>query len=86
MRRVTFSAAVAIAAVAIAPLAGFAASKQQHADDGVIKAAWVYVGPNNDGGWSQAHNKGRLAVEKELGDKVETTYKENVPEGPRPRR
>jgi basic membrane protein A len=48
----------------------------------VTKAAWVYVGPINDGGWTQAHNEGRLMVEEELGDSVETTYKENVPEGP----
>ena len=47
-----------------------------------IKAAWIYVGPHNDGGWSQAHDKGRLAVQKALGSKVKTTYKENVPEGP----
>ena len=48
----------------------------------VFKAAWIYVGPHNDGGWSQAHDDGRLAVQKALGSKVETTYKENVPEGP----
>src|SRR6185437_10089571 len=47
-----------------------------------FKAAWIYVGPHNDGGWSQAHDKGRLAVQKSLGSKVETTYKENIPEGP----
>lgn len=47
-----------------------------------VKAAWVYVGPINDGGWTQAHNAGREAVEAELGDAVETTFKENVPEGP----
>jgi basic membrane protein A len=50
--------------------------------DEAIKAAWVYVGPINDGGWTQAHNAGRTYVEKELGDAVETTFKENVPEGP----
>lgn len=49
---------------------------------GATKAAWVYVGPINDGGWTQAHNEGREAVEEELGDDVETTYKESVPEGP----
>lgn len=49
--------------------------------DGVVKAAWVYVGPINDGGWTQAHDEGRQYAEKELGDKVQTTYKENVPEG-----
>ena len=33
-------------------------------------------------GWSQAHDEGRLYVQKALGSKVQTTYKENVPEGP----
>ena len=47
-----------------------------------VKAAWIMVGPINDGGWSQAHNAGRLEVEEALGDAVETTYKESVPEGP----
>jgi len=48
----------------------------------VFKAAWIYVGPHNDGGWSQAHDQGRLYVQKALGSKIQTTYKENVPEGP----
>ncbi len=43
-----------------------------------FKVAFIYPGPHKDGGWSQAHDKGRLAVEKALGDKVQTTYKENV--------
>jgi basic membrane protein A len=47
-----------------------------------FKAAWIYVGPHNDAGWSQAHDEGRMAVQKALGSKVKTTYKENVPEGP----
>ena len=47
-----------------------------------FKAAWIYVGPHNDNGWSQAHDNGRLAVQKALGSKVKTTYKELVPEGP----
>ncbi|MGA1509482.1 MAG: BMP family ABC transporter substrate-binding protein, partial [Ilumatobacteraceae bacterium] len=51
-------------------------------DSGPLKAAWVYVGPINDGGWTTAHNKGREAVQAEFGDSIETTYKENVPEGP----
>lgn len=50
--------------------------------DDVTKAAWIYVGPINDGGWTQAHNEGREQVEEELGDAVETTYKESIPEGP----
>ncbi len=47
-----------------------------------FKAAWIYVGPHNDNGWSQAHDQGRLYVQKALGSKVKTTYKELVPEGP----
>src|SRR5712664_2572489 len=48
----------------------------------VIKAAWVYVGPITDHGWTQAHDDGRKYVEQQLGSAVQTTYKENVPEGP----
>ncbi len=47
-----------------------------------VKAAWVYVGPRNDGGWTTAHDNARLAVEKEFGDKVETAFVESVPEEP----
>jgi len=43
-----------------------------------IKVAWIYPGPHNDGGWSQAHEDGRLLVQKTFGDQVQTTYKENV--------
>ncbi len=46
-----------------------------------LKACWIYVGPIGDGGWSYQHDQGRLAVEKEFGDKVETVYQESVPEG-----
>ncbi len=46
------------------------------------KVGFIYVGPIGDHGWSYQHNEGRLAVEKEFGDKVETTYVENVSEGP----
>jgi basic membrane protein A len=47
-----------------------------------IKAAWIYVGPHNDGGWSQAHDIGRIYVQRAMGGNVQTTYKENIPEGP----
>lgn len=51
-------------------------------EEGPLKAAWVYVGPTNDGGWTQAHDEARQAVQEHFGDAIETTYKENVPEGP----
>ncbi|CUH50829.1 BMP family ABC transporter substrate-binding protein [Shimia marina] len=45
------------------------------------KVGFVYVGPVGDGGWTYEHDKGRKAVEAAFGDKVETTFVENVPEG-----
>ena len=45
-----------------------------------FKIAFAYVGPVGDGGWSFAHDNGRKAIEKEFGDKVVTSYVENVPE------
>ncbi len=47
-----------------------------------LKVGFVYVGPVGDHGWTYQHNEGRLAVEKAFGDKVETTFVENVSEGP----
>jgi len=80
MRRTTFArGAVALGVVVLAlgvagaGVAGRAASP--------FKVAWVYVGPHNDGGWSQAHDQGRLFVQKMLGSKVQTTYKENIAVG-----
>ncbi|MFM2186147.1 MAG: hypothetical protein RIR43_719 [Pseudomonadota bacterium] len=46
-----------------------------------IKAAWIYVGPVGDAGWSYAHDLGRKAVEAKFGDGVKTSIVEKVPEG-----
>lgn len=61
---------------------GGTTSSDGGSDGEPVKAAFIYVGPINDGGWSQAHNEGREYVEEQLGDAVETTFKESVPEGP----
>ncbi len=45
-----------------------------------LKVAFAYVGPVGDGGWTFAHDNGRKAVEAEFGDKVVTSFVENVPE------
>lgn len=47
-----------------------------------LKVALVYVAPVGDMGWSWAHEQGRLALEEKFGDRIETAYIENVPEGP----
>ncbi len=70
----------ALAVVAIAALTTVTTGTAR--SNATIKAAWIYVGPHNDGGWSQAHDRGRLKVQKALGKNVVTTFKENVPEGP----
>jgi len=76
MRKI-LSMAVAIASgLALAGAAAPAKAAEK------LKAAWVYVGPVGDFGWSYQHDQGRLAVQKKFGDKVETTFVENVSEGP----
>ena len=47
-----------------------------------LKIGFIYVGPVGDHGWSYQHDQGRQAIEKELGDKVETVFVEKVAEGP----
>ncbi len=47
-----------------------------------LKIAFAYVGPVGDAGWTFAHDKARLALEKEYGDKIKTMFVEKVPEGP----
>lgn len=73
---------VVLALAATAMVFATAISAGSGAASAPMKAAWIYVGPHNDGGWSQAHDNGRLYVQKQLGSKVQTTYKELVPEGP----
>jgi basic membrane protein A len=45
-----------------------------------LKVAFVYVGPISDGGWSYQHHLGKLAVDKQFGSRVDTSYVESVPE------
>ena len=76
------------AALAITGLLLAACSKKEEAAPAAavpakpepLKIAFAYIGPVGDGGWTFAHDTGRKAIEKEFGDKVATTYVENVPE------
>jgi basic membrane protein A len=45
-----------------------------------LQIGFVYPGPIGDVGWTKQHDVARLALEKELGSKVKTTFVENVPE------
>ncbi len=52
------------------------------AQDGPLKVAFVYIGPVGDFGWTYAHDQGRLMVDEHFGAAVQTTFVENVAEGP----
>jgi basic membrane protein A and related proteins len=47
-----------------------------------LKVGFIYLGPVGDFGWTYQHDLARQALVKEFGDKIETTYLENVSEGP----
>ena len=66
-----------LAALVLALSAGLASA--QNGDD-PFKIGFIYVGPVGDYGFSYAHDLGRQALEAELGDAIETTYVESVPE------
>src|SRR5438874_8336140 len=82
MKRTKTALAALLLTIATAAVALVAATAGSAKRQDVFKVAWIYVGPHNDAGWSQAHDNGRLYVQKALGSKVETTFKENVAVGP----
>jgi basic membrane protein A len=47
-----------------------------------MKVGFIMVGPLDDHGWNYQHSVGIKAINEAFGDKVETIYQENVPEGP----
>ena len=73
MKRWNIVAVAALLTLAAATLSSYAAEK--------LKIGFVYVGPIGDLGYTYQHELGRQALQKALGDKVDTTYLENVPEG-----
>jgi basic membrane protein A len=74
MRKIVIGCAAAMLAVAFSTLAASAADK--------LKIGFIYLGPVGDLGWTYQHEIGRQELVKALGDKIETTYLENVSEGP----
>lgn len=43
-----------------------------------IKAHWVYIGPPDDNGWTQEHDRGRKAAQAALGERLESAFTPNV--------
>jgi simple sugar transport system substrate-binding protein len=74
---VTVAAATAALAAAIVP---GALSGANAADK--LKVGFIYLGPVGDFGWTYQHEVGRQGLVKSVGDQIETTFLENVPEGP----
>jgi simple sugar transport system substrate-binding protein len=47
-----------------------------------LKVGFIYLGPVGDFGWTYQHEVGRQELVKVLGERIDTTYLENVNEGP----
>ena len=84
MKLSTLARTAAVALVAAAVLAGCGKKEEAAAPAPAasepLKVAFAYVGPVGDGGWTFAHDRARAAVQAEFGDKIVTTFVENVPE------
>jgi simple sugar transport system substrate-binding protein len=66
--------------MAFATAASFMLGGAAHAEE-KLKIGFIYIGPPGDFGWTYQHDQARKELVEALGDKVETTYLENVPEG-----
>jgi len=74
MKRIATAAAAFMLAATTSLISASAADK--------LKVGFIYLGPIGDLGWTYQHELARQAMVKEFGDKVETTFLENVSEGP----
>ena len=75
-------AATRVAACLLAFFAGCASAQSTPDKVPPLKAAFVYVTPVTDAGWVHQHELGRQAMQKALGDKLQTSFVESVAEGP----
>src|SRR5215470_11663420 len=74
MRKFVLASAVAATTLGVGILGTPAADK--------LKVGFIYLGPIGDFGWTYQHEVARREMVKALGDQIETTYLENVSEGP----
>jgi simple sugar transport system substrate-binding protein len=82
MRRSIVTAAAAATAASLAALVIISGATGAEKTADKLKVGFIYLGPVGDMGWTYQHEVGRQGLVKDLGDKIETTYLENVPEGP----
>ncbi len=76
MRKALLTAAAAVVALA----SGLGVIHAPAAEK--LKVGFIYLGPIGDFGWTYQHEVGRKELVTALGDQIETTYLENVSEGP----
>lgn len=78
-----FLAVLLILVLAMTSLTGCGGDKKSEkskAGKPDLTVGFIYVGPVDDGGFTAAHDKGRLAIEKKYGDKVKCLKIEKVSE------
>ena len=73
----TLVAAFAFTAAVAAPATPASSTAQP-----ATKAAWIYMSPITEAGWTYQHELARQQVNKQFGNRVQTTHVANVPEGP----
>jgi basic membrane protein A len=74
MRMIGLAAAAAVLALGLGKTSESVADK--------LKVGFVYFGPIGGYGWTYQHEAARQAVIEQFGDQIETTYLDNVTEGP----
>ncbi len=80
-----FLAVILVLALVMSSLAGCGGAKEgnddaQGTDEPVMTVGFIYIGPATDGGFSEAHDRGRQAMVDYFGGKVKTLTAENVAE------
>jgi len=69
-----------VASMVMITLAGCGSTSSSDDSSDVTKVGFIYVGPADDGGWTEVHDNGRAAMEEYFDGQVETFTKENVSE------
>ncbi|MCF8168518.1 MAG: BMP family ABC transporter substrate-binding protein [Rhodoferax sp.] len=67
--------------LSLAPFGAISQTKAGSTAD-PLKIGFLYVTPRTEAGWVHQHDLGRLAVEAAFGTQVQTTFVEDVAEGP----
>ena len=76
------AAAVAAASLVSTALSQGHPAPSSPAGSTPLKAAFVYLTPVLDAGWTRQHDEGRRALQAALGPRVQTRAVDSVPEGP----